>query len=86
MNLLPLDSLVGILVVPLLAAVGLAALPGYKITARLNVIACFLTLVFAVSMTLDRPATGALLFVDDLSIVFVILNTLVGFTFCFLIV
>jgi len=80
MNLLPFDSLIAILVVPLFAAVGLAALPGYKSTARLNVLACFLSLVFAVSMTLDRPATGVLLFVDDLSIVFVILNTLVGFT------
>ncbi|MGA9573710.1 MAG: hydrogenase 4 subunit F [Lysobacterales bacterium] len=80
MNLLPFNSLVAILIVPLLAAIGLAALPGYKSTARLNVIACFLTLLFAVSLVIDRPVAGALLFVDDLSIVFVILNTLIGFT------
>ncbi len=80
MNLLPFNSLIAVLVLPLIAAVGLAALPGYKITSRLNVLACFLTLVFAVSMVLERPAAGVLLFVDDLSIVFVILNTLVGFT------
>jgi len=80
MNLLPFDGLIAILVVPLAAALVLVALPGYKSTSRLNVLACFLTLVCAVSLVIDRPAVGTLLFVDDLSIVFVILNTLVGFT------
>lgn len=80
MNLLPVDSLIAILVLPLVAAIGLAVLPGYKSTARLNVLACFLTLIFAVSLVVERPAVGTLLFVDDLSVVFVILNTLVGFT------
>ena len=80
MNLLPLNGLIAVLVVPLVAAVVLAALPGYKSTARLNVLACFLTFIFAVSLVLERPAVGTLLFVDDLSIVFIVLNTLVGFT------
>jgi len=80
MTLPALDSLVAVLVVPLLSAAALAVLPGYRITARLNVVACLVTLLFAASMVLERPEPGALLFVDDLSIVFVILNTLVGFT------
>jgi len=80
MNLPAFDSLAAVLVIPLLSAAALAVLPGYRITARLNVVACLVTLLFAASMVLERPAAGALLFVDDLSIVFVILNTLVGFT------
>jgi hydrogenase-4 component F len=79
-SLPPFDSLVAVLVMPLLAAAALAVLPGYRITARLNVGACLVTLLFSASMVFDRPAAGKLLFVDDLSIVFVILNTLVGFT------
>jgi len=80
MSLLPFDGLIAILVVPLIAAVVLIALPGYKSTARLNVLACLLTFVFAVSLVFERPAVGTLLFVDDLSVVFVILNALVGLT------
>lgn len=80
MNGLPFDALIAILVVPLVAAVVLATLPGYKSTARLNVLACFLTFIFAVSLVFERPMAGILLFVDDLSIVFVILNALVGLT------
>jgi len=80
MTQLPFDALIAILIVPLVAAVILAALPGYKSTARLNVLACFLTFIFAVSLAVERPLAGRLLFVDDLSIVFVILNALVGLT------
>jgi hydrogenase-4 component F len=78
MNVLPFDALIAILAMPLLAALVLAVLPGYKSTARLNVLACFVTFVFAVSLVFERPAVGTLLFVDDLSIIFVILNALVG--------
>jgi len=80
MSILPFNSLIAILVVPLIAAVVLVVLPGYKSTARINVLACFLTFVFALSLVIERPPDGPLLFVDDLSIVFVILNVLVGFT------
>jgi len=80
MNLPAYDSMVAVLVFPLVAAGALAVLPGYKLTAKLNVAACLITFVFAASMVVHRPAAGTLLFVDDLSIVFVLLNTLVGFT------
>lgn len=77
----PIDPVALILIVPLTAAALLALLPGYRLTARLNVLATFLTLLAAVSLlTGERPAPGAYLLIDDLNIVFVILNTFVGFT------
>jgi hydrogenase-4 component F len=50
------------------------------VTALLNVLASFLTLLAALSLFVVRPAEGQLLFVDDLNVVFIALNTLVGFT------
>ena len=58
----------------------LALLPGYKLTARLNVFATFLTFLAALSLLVVRPAPGTYLFVDDLNVVFVVLGTFVGFT------
>ena len=58
----------------------LALLPGYKLTARLNVFATFLTFLAALSLLVVRPANGTYLFVDDLNVVFVVLGTFVGFT------
>jgi hydrogenase-4 component F len=70
-----------VLLIPLVAAVLLAALPGYRLTARLNVIAACLTLLAALSLLPgSRPAPGPLLLVDDLNIVFIVLSTFVGFT------
>jgi hydrogenase-4 component F len=72
---------IAVLVIPVVAAAVLAALPGYRLTARLNVLASFLTLLAALSLFVaDRPAPGQYLFVDDLNIVFIVLNTFVGFT------
>ncbi|TIP50337.1 MAG: hydrogenase 4 subunit F, partial [Mesorhizobium sp.] len=59
----------------------LAAMPNYKMTAVVNVIASLLTLLAALSLFVtDRPAPGQYLLVDDLNIVFIVLNTFVGFT------
>jgi len=70
-----------ILLIPLGAALLLAVLPGYRLTARLNVLATTLTFTAALVLLLgDRPAPGAYLLVDDLNIVFIVLGTLVGFT------
>jgi hydrogenase-4 component F len=77
---LPFEPAAAILVIPAASAVLLAALPGYRLTARLNVLATFLTLLAAVSLFTARPASGLYLFVDDLNIVFVVLGTFVGFT------
>jgi len=75
------DAVAFILLIPVIAGGMLAVLPGYRLTARLNVGASLLT--FLVALTLlwaERPAPGAYLLVDDLNIVFIVLNTFVGFT------
>ena len=75
------DAVAAILLIPPLAAALMAALPNYKVTARLNVVASLLTLLAALSLFVtDRPQPGQYLLVDDLNIVFIVLNTFVGFT------
>jgi hydrogenase-4 component F len=69
-----------LLIIPALAALLLASLPGYWITARLNVIAAFATFVVALSLLFGRPQPGPYLHVDDLNNVFIVLTTFVGFT------
>jgi hydrogenase-4 component F len=80
MMALPHDGLTLVLVIPAVSALLLALLPGYVVTAKLNVAASFLTLLAALSLFWRRPEPGLLLHVDDLNIVFVVLNTFVGFT------
>ncbi|HEX7968948.1 MAG TPA: hydrogenase 4 subunit F [Stellaceae bacterium] len=70
-----------VLLIPLCAAAVLALLPGYRLTARLNVAATLLTLISALSLLFGgHPAPSAYLLVDDLNVVFIALNTFVGFT------
>ena len=75
-----LDAVHAVLLIPLAAAALLAVLPGYRLTARLNVLAAFLTFVAAASMFFGRPAPGPYLHIDDLNNVFIVLTTFVGFT------
>jgi hydrogenase-4 component F len=74
------DAVVAVLVIPAIAATILALLPGYRMTARLNVLATFLTFLVALSLFLARPEGGLFLAVDDLNVVFIVLTTFVGFT------
>jgi hydrogenase-4 component F len=74
------DAVGAVLLIPLASVFVLALLPGYRVTALLNVLASLLTLLSAVSLLFVRPEPGQLLFVDDLNVVFIVLNTLVGFT------
>jgi hydrogenase-4 component F len=69
-----------VLATPLVAAATLAALPGYRISARINVGGCLVSLLAALSLLLQRPSVGSYLMVDDLNVVFIVLNTFVGFT------
>ena len=69
-----------VLLIPALAAPVLALLPGYRLSARLNILASFLTFLAAASLLLRHDAPTAYFLVDDLNIVFIVLNTLVGFT------
>ena len=75
-----LDALDAVLVIPAVAAVVLVLLPGYWLSARLNVLTSLATLLAALSLLVERPAPGPYLFVDDLNITFVVLATFVGFT------
>jgi len=81
MSGLAFDSVDAVLAIPVAAAALLALLPGYRVTARLNVFAAFLTFLAALSLFVaPRPEPGPYLLVDDLNIVLIALNTLVGFT------
>ena len=77
---MPFDAVIAVLVIPAVAAALLAALPGYRITARFNVLATLLTLLAALSLFVERPPAGPYLIVDDLNIVFIVLTTFVAFT------
>ncbi|HET9948026.1 MAG TPA: hydrogenase 4 subunit F [Longimicrobiales bacterium] len=73
--------LAGVLLVPTLAAAVLALVPGYRVTSRLNVLASLLTFLAAAALFRVRPeAAGDFLVVDDVNVVFIVLNTLVGLT------
>jgi hydrogenase-4 component F len=81
MNGLSFDAVTAVLAIPIGAAGVLALLPDYRMTARLNVAASFLTMLAALSLFgADRSPPGRYLLVDDLNIVFIALNTFVGFT------
>ena len=73
-------SELALLIVPLAAAAILALIPGYRISARINVAASGLSLLGALLLLWHRPASGQFLLVDDLNVVFIILNSFVGFT------
>jgi hydrogenase-4 component F len=73
-------AIAAVLAVPAFAAAVLVALPGYRLAARLNVLATFLTLLAALALFEARPEPGDFLLVDDLNVVFIVLNTFVGFT------
>jgi hydrogenase-4 component F len=68
------------LLIPLIAAAILSAIRDYRLSARVNVAASFLSLLAAIGLLIDRPATGQYLLVDDINVVFILLNTFVGFT------
>jgi len=78
------DAIFAVLSLPVGAALLLALLPSYRVSSWINVAASFLTFLAAASLlVLDRPVPGDYLQVDDLNIVFIVLNTFVGFTAAF---
>jgi hydrogenase-4 component F len=72
--------LAGVLVIPVAAAAVLALLEGYRLTSRLNVLASLATFGVAAALFRVRPEPGLFLLVDDVNVVFIVLNTFVGFT------
>jgi hydrogenase-4 component F len=80
-NFLPFDPVAAVLIVPVGGAALLALVPGYRASARLNIVISLTTFLSAVSLfVVDRPVPGTYMLVDDLNIVFIVLNTFVGFT------
>src|SRR5690242_15933649 len=65
-----IDALAGVVLIPAAAAILLAALPSYRLGARLNVFAALLTFLTAVSLFFIEPRSGPYLLVDDLNKVF----------------
>src|SRR5450432_1493049 len=81
MNLSDCNPVTAVLLIPIGSAALLAILPGYRQTARLNVMASLATFLSALSLfVIDRPPPAPYVLVDDLNIVFIVLNTFVGFT------
>lgn len=77
---LPFDPLILVLATPAIAAALLVVIPSYRLGAWLNVLASLITLAAAGSLFLVDQHAEAFLLVDDLNIVFIVLNAFVGFT------
>jgi hydrogenase-4 component F len=69
-----------IVFIPLAAAALLVAIPSYRLSANLNVLASLLSFLSAIGLLISRPPSNQYLLIDDLNIVFILLNTFVGFT------
>ncbi|MGC2409922.1 MAG: hydrogenase 4 subunit F [Methyloceanibacter sp.] len=75
------DAVTAVLAIPATAALLLALLPSYQMTAYLNVAATLLTFLAALSLFFfGRPEPGPYLLIDDLNNVFIVLTTFIGFT------
>jgi hydrogenase-4 component F len=75
-----LDAVSAVLLIPAGAAALLAILPGYRMTARINMLAALATFLVSISLVFGRPEPGPYLLVDDLNNVFIVLTTFVAFT------
>jgi hydrogenase-4 component F len=80
MSLTALNPVMLVLAIPAIAAGVLALLPGYRMSALVNVVASLLMLVSALLLFFQRPEPDDYFVVDDLNIVFIVLSTFVGFT------
>src|SRR5437762_10838806 len=74
------DPIKLVLLIPLISACVLALITSHRWSSRLNLVASLLTLGAALLLFVHRPAPGPLTQIDDLNIVFVVLNTFVTFT------
>ena len=74
------DGVTAILVLPAATAALLSLIPSYRLSATINIVSSLATLVLAVSFFWLKPSTGPYFLVDDLNIVFIVLNTFVAFT------
>jgi len=75
-------ALASVLLIPLLSAALLAALPDYNLTARLNVSAALLAFISAVMFFFVEASHGPSLLVDDVNKVGIVLTTLLSLPTC----
>ena len=80
MNRGSFDAVTAILLIPVCSAALLAILPGYRLTARVNMLASFFTFLLALSLFFDRPNPGPYFLVDDLNNIFIVLTNFVALT------
>jgi hydrogenase-4 component F len=80
MNDFVLDPVQAVLVIPLAGAALLLLMHDYRWSARLNVLVSLLTLAASLQLFVMRPEPGIYLQIDDLNVVFIVLNTFVAFT------
>jgi hydrogenase-4 component F len=77
---LPFDPLLVVIGSPAVSAALLAAIPGYRISAWINVLASLITLTAAGLLFVVEQREDVYFLLDDLNIVFIALNAFVGFT------
>ena len=80
MSMLAFNPIIALLLTSLVAAAALAFVGDYRWSARLNILASFVVLLFAMLLFGSRPPVDDLLLADDLNVVFIALNAFVGFT------
>jgi hydrogenase-4 component F len=69
-----------VVVLPYAAALLLVAIPGYRVGAVVNVVASALTLAIGLWLVAAGQMVGDYAIVDEFNIVFIVINTVVGFT------
>ena len=73
-------AMAAVLIIPVIALVILALIPGYRLGAAINVLATALTLIAGALLVVWRPRPSLYLSVDDFNIFLIVLNTFVAFT------
>ncbi len=79
-GVLPVTPLQAVLLIPAVAVVALALVPGYRFSALLNVAASGLTFLAGASLLFDPRYRTDILIVDDFNVYLVTLTTFVAFT------
>src|SRR4029450_10632525 len=69
-----------VVLAPYVAALVLVAIPGYRVSAILNVLASAATLAAGRWLMVSPGVVGEYAIVDEFNVVFIVINTLVGFT------
>jgi hydrogenase-4 component F len=75
-----MPSIALVIAIPFASALVMTLVPGYRVSAAGNVLAMFATFLAGLSLLFVPHEVGSYFIVDEMNIVFIVLNTLVGFT------